>query len=775
MSTTKLLLGATYLLVSGCFTHAASAQTATPLPSAGSAASPIVRPPNPAAAPAAVAVPEVVVEQAAPKAAAKKATKAKTASAAQSASDNIPAPKPKKAVIVAAAKKPTELATPPVETIATALPGTMIVQQDAFAPVTIVAQSEFQASSGATLTDTLALKPGIAASTFAAGASRPVIRGLDNNRVRIQENGIGVHDVSALSEDHAVPIDPNAVQQVEVIRGPATLRYGSNAIGGVVSGTNDRIPEVIPRGGVSAEIKGGVSSVDRGSDGAFRVTAGAGNVVLHADGFDRHAGDYDTPHGRQLNTAVDSEGYAFGGSIVGPDGFAGVSVQRFSSLYGIPGVQSAIDKSRIDMVQDKVTARGEWRVKDFGVEAVRVWFGATDYAHNELDFNSDPAVLADFVGSRFTVKEREGRVEVQHLPIGMALGELRGAAGLQWGHRAVSGQSLAGGDNLLEPATTDSFAGFLFEELQMSRQLRLQAAARIDNTEQRGIGLDPADPSVLPPVARDETFKPKSASVGALYELPLGVVARLTGQYSERAPDAAELFSKGPHDATGTFEIGNPDLKLEKARTVELGFKKASGELRFDTSAYYSQFDSFIFKELTGRFCDDTISSCGTGTELKELVFRQRDATFYGVELTAQYDVAPIWNGVWGIEGQYDFVHAQFANGESVPRIPPHRLGGGLFYREAAWLARVNLLHAFAHDQIAPEETVTPGYNLLNAEISARMRLPSLSPMLVQEFIVGLKGENLLNDDIRNSVSFKKDEVLQPGMSVRLFGSIKLN
>jgi len=651
----------------------------------------------------------------------------------------------------------------------------MIVQQDAFAPVTVVAQPEFQASSGATLTDTLALKPGVAGSTFAAGASRPIIRGLDNNRVRVQENGVGVHDVSALSEDHAVPLDPNSVQQVEVIRGPATLRYGSNAIGGVVSGTNDRIPERMPRGGVRAEINGGVSSVDNGRDGAFRVTAGAGNVVLHADGFERHAGDYDTPQGRQANSFVDSQGYAFGGSIVGHGGFFGASVQRFTSLYGIPGGESAEGKTRIDMVQDKVMARGEWRVKDFGIEAIRVWFGASDYAHNELGFDSDPAVMADFVGSRFTAKEREGRVEAQHLPIGTALGELRGAAGVQWGHRKVQGQSFEGGDSLLEPATTDTLAAFIFEELQMTRQLRLQAAARIESTQQRGIGLDPADPSVLPPVTRDETFKPISASLGALYELPLGVVARLTGQYTERAPDAAELFSKGPHEATATFEIGNPDLVLERAQTVELGFKRALGAFRFDTSAYYSKFDGFIFKELTGRRCDDVVSSCGSGAELAELVFKQRDATFYGVELAAQYDVAPIWNGVWGVEGQYDFVHAEFANGEKVPRIPPHRLGGGLFYRDASWQARVNLLHAFAQDRTAPEETITSGYNLLNAEISTRLKLPSASPLLVPEMIIGLKGENLLNDDIRNSVSFKKDEVLQPGISVRLFGSIKLN
>lgn len=751
-------------------TGEAIAQTQSPAASTGSAASPIVRPP-------AVAVPEVVTEQAAPSTVAQPKRVAKPLSAPQTVPNPTPVGTPqKKAAARSPSQNPATSAQAPDEALATALPaGTLIIQQDAFAPVTIVAQPEFQSSSGATLTDTLAQKPGIAGSTFAAGSSRPIIRGLDNNRVRVQENGVGVHDVSALSEDHAVPIDPNAVQQVEVIRGPATLRYGSNAIGGVVSATNDRIPQSLPRGGVSAEINGGASSVDNGRDGAFRVTAGARNVLLHADGFERHASDYDTPNGRQANTFVDSQGYAFGGSIVGNAGYIGASVQRFTSLYGIPGGEAAEGKTRIDMVQDKVSARGEWRVKDFGIEAIRVWFGATDYAHNELGFDSDPAVTADFVGARFTVKEREGRIEAQHLPIGTALGELRGAAGVQWGHRTVRGQSFEGGDSLLEPATTDSLAAFIFEELQITRQLRLQAAARIESTQQRGIGLDQADPAGLPPVSRDETFKPFSASLGALYELPLGVVARLTGQYTQRAPDAAELFSRGPHEATATFEIGNPDLGLEKAQTIELGFKRALGAFRFDTSAYYTKFDGFIFKELTGRICDDVIVSCGSGAELEELVFKQRDATFYGVELAAQQNVAPIWNGVWGVEAQYDFVNAEFANGEKVPRIPPHRLGGGVFYRDATWNARINMLHAFAQNRIAPEETETSGYNLLNAEISTRLQLPSSSPLLSPVMTIGLKGENLLNDDIRNSASFKKDEVLQPGTSLRLFGSIKLN
>lgn len=682
-----------------------------------------------------------------------------------------PAPAPVQAKAPPAAKKaaaPTAPPPAPAPTPAPAAiappPGTLIVVDQAFAPVTVITAREIESKQGSTLTDTLQTKPGVVGSTFAAGANRPIIRGLDNYRVRVQENGIGTHDVSNLSEDHAVPIDPNAAEQVEIVRGPATLRYGSQAIGGVVSASNNRIPEVLPRNGWTGFTRGGLTSVDRGRDGAFSVTAGAGNVAVHADGFARDAKDYDTPQGRQLNTFVESEGLAFGSSIVGRAGFIGISVSRFESLYGIPGVEAAEERTRIDMIQDKLNSKGELRVRDYGIDAIRYWFGATRYAHNELAGEGE-------IGSRFTNNEKEGRVEVQHLAFKTPLGELRGAAGIQLGRRNTTGLSFEG-DSLLEPARTQSIAAFLFEELQVTSRLRLQAAVRLEDTRVRGTGLsDITDPFAPVVFEGERTFKPGSFSGGALYQLPLGVVARITGQYVERAPDAGELFSKGVHEATGTFEIGNPLLEKEKARTVEIGLKRANGDFRFDVTGFYTKFDGFIFKRLTGIECGETLDSCGVETELKQLVFEQRNATFTGVELSAQYDVAPIWRGVWGIEGQYDFVHARFENDGNVPRIPPHRVGAGLFYRDATWLARLNVLHAFEQNRIAENETPTSGYTMLNAELSYTW---SISPgPLAPELTIGLKGENLLDDDIRNHVSFKKDEVLQPGRGVKLFGVMR--
>lgn len=647
---------------------------------------------------------------------------------------------------------------------------------DTFGPVTVVTPEELQRTPGNTLGDVLFDKPGITASTFApGGASRPIIRGLDNFRVRVQENGVGTHDVSDLGEDHGVPIDPLATQQIEVIRGPATLRYGSQAIGGVVDASNNRIPDAVPPNGFAGRINGAWSSADKGREGSVILDAGRDRFAVHADAYGRAADDYRIPGGRQLNSRLRSDGQAVGGSYIFDGGYTGLALSRFASIYHVPGIEPAASNTRIDLEQIKLTGKGEYRPDSTAVQTIRYWLGVSDYKHDELGTLDNGT---DGVRATFKNKEQEGRVEVQLSPFSTTFGALSTAIGTQFGHQQLGTSGEAGG--LLAPNQTTSGAGYLFNELRLTDALKLQAAGRIERVNVKGTSATfPADFLGMSgdPVesAFERNFTPKSLSLSALQQLPWNLVASLTGQYVERAPRAPELLSKGAHDAPGTFEIGNPNLEVEKAKTVEASLRHPKGEWRFEATAYYTQYTGFIFKRLTGNTCGEDFASCAAGPgngEFNQIVYSQRNATFTGAELSSQIDVAPLGHGIFGIDGQFDTVRARFEDGTNVPRMPPMRAGGGLWWREAEWFARVGLLHAYAQNSISENETPTPGYDLLKAELSHTRKFAKDRDGF-SEMTVGVVGNNLLDRDVRNSVQFRKDEVLLPGRNVRLFASVK--
>ena len=664
--------------------------------------------------------------------------------------------------------------TPPAATPDGLSEGQLRVIDRAFVPVTVVGEGEIQRNGGRTLGDQLFALPGITGSGFAPNAaSRPIIRGLDNARVRVQENGVGAQDVSDLSEDHAVPIDPLAAERIEVIRGPAALRFGSQAIGGVVNVTNERIPTRLgPDGVVSGMARGSTSSGDRGLDGAAQMRGSSGNWAWSADVFGRNAGDYAIPGGRQANSFANSFGGSFGASYFFDQGYIGAAISQFRSLYGIPGGDAAAHGVRIDMIQTRLQSKGEIRFDGSVVDNVRFWLGGSLYRHDEQHLHGGLFENA----ARFRNQEVEARVETAFRPLTTAIGTWSSVFGVQLGGQNLGTSGEAGG--LIAPAATRSAGAFLFNELALSQATRLQGSVRVEQVRVGGTGSTfpgDFDGGSGAPVefAATRSFTPFSASLGILQNLPLGFVGSVTGSYVQRAPRAQELFSRGPHEASGTFEIGNPNLAKESAQTIEVGLRRAQGPFRLDATAYYTHFSGFIYKRLTGLTCDDDFASCGTGggTELRQLVFAQQDATFYGAELRGQYDIGEFAGGTFGIEGQYDFVRARFADGSNVPRIPPHRLGGGLYWRDANWFARVTLLHAFGQNETAPEETRTPGYNLLNAELSYRMAMRPGSG--AKDVTFGLVGTNLLDANIRNAVSFKKDEVLMPGRSVRFFTTVR--
>ncbi|MBR0852244.1 TonB-dependent receptor [Bradyrhizobium diazoefficiens] len=708
-------------------------------------------------------------------------------------------------------------ASPPPQ--ATPQPGVLPIVTNQFATVTVVPNEEIRREGGGQLGDLLFSKPGITGSGFApGGSSRPIIRGLDVNRVGIVENGTNAGGASDLGEDHFVPIDPLATSQVEVVRGPAALRYGSTSIGGVVSATNNRIPDALPNCGaepfqayglpakaplataatppcVTAETRTAFSSVDRGVESGVLLDTGGGNFAFHADAYGRATSDYSIPgypyladqsrpvNGRQPNSATRSDGASIGGSYFFQGGYVGAAITQNDSLYHIPGIDGADHRTRIDGHQTRINVKSEYRPDAAAIDTVRISAGATDYRHNEIGLADPTDLNSDGVRQSFANKEQEVRAEVQLKPFNARFAEVTTALGVQAGHQELSAPSPdnpgALFNGLWDPNSNTRVAAYAFNEFKFTEATRAQIAGRIEHVALHGTTPDfPAD--FLPDgvaqagIARNPSFTPVSGSIGLLQDLPGGMVGSITAQYVERAPKPAELFSRGAHDATATFDIGNPNLTIETAKSVELGLRKANGPFRFEATAYVTHFDNFIYRRLTGVTCDDDFASCGApGAELNQAVYSQRNANFRGGEFQSQLDVGAVHGGIWGIENQFDVVRATFSDGTNVPRIPPLRIGGGMFWRDDNWLMRVNLLHAFEQNNVAViAETPTPGYNLLKAEVSYKTRLDR-NWLGAREMTAGIVGNNLLNESIRNAVSYTKDEVLMPGIGVRAFMNLR--
>ena len=649
-----------------------------------------------------------------------------------------------------------------------------------------ITSSQIQASPAQSFGNLFFTLPGATSAGLAPGASRPVLRGLDDFRVRVQENGIGSMDVSDLGQDHGVPIDPLSIQKIEIFRGPEALRYGSQAVGGVVEATNNRIPFAAPVGGWQAQILGATTTVDRGLEGGALFDAGTRDFAMHADFYGRHASDYFVPsypylfptdpapsfNGKQPNSGLHSEGQAVGGSYLFDGGYVGAAISRFTSVYRIPTLDGAQTNTRIDMAQTKITSKGEFRPQSSAIDVVRFWLGAVEYQHHELGFDDNGL---DTARATFNNHAQEAKAEVKFMPMTTPFGTLISSIGTQFDHQQIDTAGDAG--SLLGSARTNRGAAYFYNEFWLNDTLRTLLAGRIETVRLDGTaGIFPS--ALVPPPDNPDLllqslgFMPKSISFSVVKDLPSWMVASATVQRIERAPTALELFAHGAHDAPGTFEIGNPGLKIETANTAELGLKRIDGTFRFDAKVYYTKYDNFIFRQATGILCGAEFATCGTGTEFIQTVYGQRDAIFRGGEMAWQWDLLPVATGIFGVDGQYDFVRATFTDGSNVPRMPPMRLGGGTYWRNDNWFVRMGLLHAFGQSDLGQNDTPTAGYNLLKMEISNKQYWRD-SPWGAAEITTGLVGDNLLDVDVRNSVQFHKDEILMPGRSIKFFMNAK--
>jgi iron complex outermembrane recepter protein len=799
----RLLLLSSSALMLVCFTGVASSQTSapeappattapetqpsTPTPQAPPATTTPQTPPEgaPAAQPQqgapetpqsgagqTVTVPQVTVEAPKPR----PARPAPPAAPAQTATRPPPAP----------ARAPAPTAPTSQSTSTTGGPSAASPFQPPPSLSTITG-NQIQASQAQSFGNLFFTMPGATSAGLAPGASRPVLRGLDDFRVRVQENGLGSMDVSDYGQDHGVPLDPLAIQKVEIYRGPEALRYGSQAVGGVVEATNNRIPFAAPPGGWQTQFLGATTTGDRGVEGGALFDAGSRDFAFHADVYGRHGSDYFIPsypylfppdpapafNGKQPNSSFHSEGEAVGGSYLFDGGYVGASIARFSSLYHIPTLDGAASNTRIALEQVRYSSKGEFRPQSSAIDVIRFWAGAVEYHHDELGIG-DSGI--DGIQATFNNHAQEVRNEIQFMPMGTPFGALISTWGGQFDHQQLDTSGDAG--SLLGQARTNRAAAYTINDLWFTDTLHAEWAARVENV--RVDGTAGIFPTALVPPPDNPTlsqqalgFTPSSISFKLLKDLPSWMQASATVQRIQRAPSALELFAHGAHDAPGTFDIGDPTLKIESGNSAELGLKRSYGDFRFDGKVYYTYYNNFIFRQATGIVCDASFATCGTGTEFIQTIYAQRDAIFRGGEVAWQWDLVPVATGVFGVDGQYDFVRATFAaDGSNVPRMPPMRLGGGAYWRNDNWFVRMFLLHAFGQSDLGVNDTPTSGYNLLKLQIENR-RYWRYSPWGPTEITTGLVGDNLLDVDVRNSVQFHKDEILQPGRSIKVFMNAK--
>lgn len=610
-------------------------------------------------------------------------------------------------------------------------------------PINSLDRDHLVSHLGTTLGETLSREVGISTSGFAPGASRPVVRGQDSFRVRVLENGLGTADVSAISGDHGVPVNPLAAKRVEVLRGPATLRYGGGAIAGAVNVLTNVVPRETLDESIAGEVFGGWGSIANDSSLAARIESGQGPWAFHADGVLRESRDYGLPDSgrRQPNTGIDARGANIGGAYIGERGRIGLGAQWFSNDYGISEPESA-DPPSIDLDRKSVDLEADWKPSGF-IEEARFRGRYTDYAHDERDSVD--------VLSRFRADTGEARLELLHAPI---FSEGSGAIGFHGLARTF--EARGEGAELLAPSETLSFAAYVFENFLLENGTDIEFGGRVERTTVRGRAPDGN--------RRRRTFVPLSVALNGLVGVGGGVSLGSSVSLSQRAPDALELFAMGPHEADETFQLGDADIDEETSFNAELLLRGDFERVSFEASAFYTYYDGFIFGQLTGNTRDEdgTVFMDDSG-ELDELFYLQEDAHFYGAEIAGEGVLASLYGGEVGLDAQIDFVRARLDGGPNVPRIPPLRWGGGVYFAGDRLRARVGFLRHEDQSRAGSFETETPGYTFVDTSASLRLFGDVQKGV---ELIVAI--DNLTDARARSAVSFKKEDQRLPGRNVRI-------
>jgi iron complex outermembrane receptor protein len=624
---------------------------------------------------------------------------------------------------------------------------------------TVLNDAELRMKAGHSIGETLKDELGISSQSFGPGVGTPVIRGQAGPRVRVLSNGIGSNDASAFSPDHATSVEPLLAERIEVLRGPATLMYGSGVIGGVVNVIDNRIPEQMPDKPIGGALEQRFDSTSDETSTAMKVEGGQGPIAYHLDGFYRHRDDLsiggsaidtakvsitdpslvivDNPKGHLNNTGAEAISGSAGLSWIGEPGFAGASINHLENNYGIAPDGTGEETVRIALRQEKYDFKSELIDPFRFAKSLRARLGYTDYQHTEIA-NGEP-------GAFFTNQSYESRLEMDH----QAIGPLRGTVGFQAQASDFNAIEKLTGAPIVPHSLIDSYSFFAVEAFDAG-PVTYQFGTRIDQTDIRPDGMKSLD------------YTPVSASASAAWKIDKQHQLNLAVTRSSRAPQVQELLVNGFHDATRSFERGSLTLKEETSYNLDLGYRFKSDWLRAEIDLFHNWAGDYIYQQRSGEFVDEDGNPCVVDCK-PVLVSSQQDAIFKGFEAKLIFPVMENRYGLLDLTLFSDYTRGEFVNGSDVPRMPPLRYGLQLDYNQDKLSSYLRFTRADEQPHAGDFETSTAGYFLLNVGVNYQLKAYKDA-----ELMLFAKGNNLLDQNIRNSTSYLRNFAPEAGRGAEI-------
>lgn len=650
-------------------------------------------------------------------------------------------------------------------------------------PVNVLAGDDLARHRAPTIGETLKMQPGVHSNYYGPVAASPVIRGLDGPRVKLLSNGLDTADVSRVGPDHAISADAITTEQIEVLRGPATLLYGSGAIGGVVNIVDNRIPRQLRS--PQTTLDASVNNVASEKSYALNHDGASDQFAWHLDAMDRSSDDFKVPtftndeggtNSVLENTWLDNRAVNLGGSFLQQDGLIGFSYGHIANQYGIPGHHHHEEEEGVeaeetgvyaDMEQDRFGLTGELYNPINGIEQLNFSSAYTDYQHTEIEDGAP--------GTKFTNKTVEARFTAEHSDIAM----WHGLVGVHYQNNDFA----AIGDEAFTPATTtDSVALFTLEERSFG-DVKAQLGARVERTSHQVDELTVSDELTVFDI--DTSLTAVSASAGLVWNFQPGFNWTVNLSHSARVPSASEIYANGLHLATSSYELGaaysidaDGEIGLadrqptrEVANNIDLGFHKVAGDLTFSYNFFFNQVNDYLYQADSGFTMADLHHHHeeGAGEEIpgeaahdhEDYVvyqYQQQDVDMYGMEFSMTYRL----DAQQQLQLFADSVRIELRDGGSLPRVSPVKFGIEYQYEIADWQLVAGATRYSKQTHIAAEETATPGYTLFDVAMNYEFALDNV------DLTAYLRGNNLTDELARVHTSFLKEDVPLPGRAITL-------